>query len=196
MAQYPPSQYTPNRYLSHRIGLLLAVLALTLPLAYLAVAEIEAASPESEPTVVYLVRHAEKTKSHPKDPSLSSVGAQRAAQLALTLRDAGIEHIHSTDFLRTRRTAEPLADRLRLPVELYDPKDLAAVAEKILSTPGRHLVTGHSNTTPQLVELLGGEGGTPIEEFGENDRLYVLLISPTGTVTTLLLRYGDPFNEG
>ena len=36
----------------------------------------------------------------------------------------------------------------------------------------RHLVVGHSNTTPPLVELFGGDAGPPIDEASEYDRLY------------------------
>ena len=62
-------------------------------------------------SVIFLARHAEKTdESH--DPQLSGTGRQRAAELAQLLRDAGIEHIHSTDFNRTKDTAAPLADLL------------------------------------------------------------------------------------
>jgi hypothetical protein len=53
-------------------------------------------------------------------------------------------------------------------------------------------VVGHSNTTTELVTLLGGEPGTEIEESSEYDRLYILTINPSG-VTTLLLRYGSEY---
>jgi hypothetical protein len=88
---------------------------------------------------------------------------------------------------------EPLAVRLALPLEIYNARQLADLAEKLKSLPGRHLVSGHSNTTPELVQLLGGEPGSPIVEAGENDRLYVLTRHPDGRVTTVLLRYGRRF---
>jgi len=142
-----------------------------------------------EPTVIYLVRHGEKLADHPDDPSLSRQGLARAAALADLLVDAGIDHIHSSDLVRTRRTAGPLADRLRLDVEVYDPGNLEDFARHLRATPGRHLVSGHSNTTPQLVGLLGGEAGEPIVEATEYDRLYVLVLQPDGKATTMLLRY-------
>jgi broad specificity phosphatase PhoE len=142
-----------------------------------------------ETTVVFLVRHGEKTQDHPHDPSLSHEGLLRAAALADLLADAGIDHIFSSDFIRTRRTVQPLADRLRLSIQPYDPGDLPALAQILRAQPGRHLVSGHSNTTPQLVALLGGEPGEPIDEATEYDRLYILTLAPSGTVTTLL-RYG------
>jgi len=60
-----------------------------------------------------------------------------------------------------------------------------------LKTPGRRsLVVGHSDTTSELVGLLGGEPGPPIDEPGEYDRLYVVRVGPEGSVTTELRRYG------
>jgi hypothetical protein len=53
-------------------------------------------------------------------------------------------------------------------------------------------VVGHSNTTPQLVGLLGGEAGKPIDDSREFDRLYIVVLGRTGEVTTMQLRYGEP----
>ena len=145
---------------------------------------------EGEETVVYLVRHGEKMLDGSRDPALSRAGLERSAALAELLVDAGVTHVHSSDLIRTRRTAQPLADRLGLPVETYDPRDLAALAVKLRSTPGRHLVSGHSDTTPALVRLLGGDPGGEIDEATEYDRLYVLVLSEDGGATTVLLRYG------
>lgn len=145
------------------------------------------------PLVVFLVRHAEKVDAS-RDPQLSPQGAQRAAALAMLLRDSGIDHVHSTDFIRTRDTAGPVATMLGLgAVELYDPSDLPALRARLTRDGGRHLVVGHSNTTPPLVELLGGDAGPPIDEASEYDRLYVVTIDNEGTVTTVLLRYGVPY---
>ena len=145
-------------------------------------------------TVVFLVRHAEKTDES-QDPELSEAGRQRSRELAQLLRDAGIQHIHSTDFIRSRDTAAPLADLLGLEVELYDWDDPAAFAQSLTNQGQRHLVVGHSNTTTKLVELLGGDPGTEIEHSGEYDRLYVLTIDSSGRATVILIRYGKPFTQ-
>ena len=142
-----------------------------------------------ESLVVVLVRHAEKIDSS-DDPDLSTVGVVRATALASALRDARIEHVHSTDFKRTRNTSAAVASTESLDVEIYDPNDLAGLATKLKESGGRHLVVGHSNTTPQLVELLGGDPGEPIDEPSEYDRMYVITISPDGTVHSMTLRYG------
>ena len=138
---------------------------------------------------VFLVRHAEKTMEK-TDPGLTEAGQARAIALAERLEGEGITHIHSSDYIRTRDTAAPLAERLGLKVEIYDAGDLPSIAEKLKAIPGRHLVVGHSNTTPQLTELLGGDGGTPIVEATEYDRLYVVTIEAGEPVKTYLTRYG------
>jgi broad specificity phosphatase PhoE len=145
----------------------------------------------SEDTVIFLVRHAEKTEAK-DDPALSAAGRQRSRQLANLLSDAEIDHIYSTDFNRTRETAAPIAAMTGLDVELYTWDNPARLAQSLQQDGKRLLVVGHSNTTTELVTLLGGEPGTEIEESSEYDRLYILTINP-GNVTTLLLRYGSEY---
>ena len=149
----------------------------------------DAVAAENQPLVVFRVRHAEKVDDS-RDPPLSEAGKHRADDLSRFLRDAGIQYIHSSDYLRTRDTASPIAERLGLDVELYDPRDLPQLVKALRHTGGRHLVVGHSNTTPTVVELLGGEPGAPIEEASEYDRLYCLTIDAAGQVSTVLMRYG------
>jgi hypothetical protein len=49
-------------------------------------------------------------------------------------------------------------------------------------------VVGHSDTTPELVKLLGGEPGSPIAP-DEYDRMYILTLSADGKASTTLLRF-------
>ena len=165
---------------------------LTLPVMTLPACQ-EAALPATQtqqqlPLKVYLVRHAEKQKGD--DPSLTKAGQARAEALADMLADSGITHIHSSDYNRTRETAAPLAERLGVTVELYDPRDLADMAARLKAAGGRHLVVGHSNTTPQLTTLLGGEGGAPMDDATDYDRLYTVSYKDDGSVVSLQIRYG------
>ncbi|MGJ8559262.1 MAG: phosphoglycerate mutase family protein [Litorimonas sp.] len=140
------------------------------------------------PATVFLVRHAEKLTG--RDPALTVDGEARAAALADLLVDAKIERIHSSDYKRTRMTAAPLAEMTSVDVELYDPRDLPRIAALLKADGGRHLVVGHSNTTGELTELLGGDGGTAIVEATEYDRLYVVTVGADGEATSTLLRFG------
>lgn len=139
-------------------------------------------APIADGGTAYLVRHAEKVTGDaamqiedPRDPPLTSAGQARAEALADRLADAGIAEIWSTDTTRTLDTARPLAARLGIAIQLYDPFDLEGFAAQLKTDPDvTVLVVGHSNTTPQLAEALGAEPGAPIVEATEYDRLYVI----------------------
>ena len=94
-------------------------------------------TPAKEPLVAFLVRHAEKVDAS-RDPKLSAAGNERAKELANVLRDANVKHVHSSDFIRTRGTPAPIAARLNLKVELYDPHDLPSLVRKLRQGGGRH----------------------------------------------------------
>lgn len=149
-----------------------------------------------ETTVVFLVRHAEKAHDDDHDkargPDLTEAGRRRAESLAKVLTPAGVTRIHSTDYRRTLETARPLAEARGLAVETYDARDPDALVKRLRGSSGRHLVVGHSNTTPELVAMLGGEPGPPIEEECEYDRLYILVLGPDRPATTIQQRYGSP----
>jgi phosphohistidine phosphatase SixA len=155
------------------------IILLTLP------AQVE---PQSKDTVIYLVRHAEKTDDS-RDPPLSGLGFKRAKLLAQMLRDTELTHVHSTDLERTRDTAAPIALQSGLDVQIYDPEYLKEFAILLSATPGRHLVVGHSDTTPKLVRFLGGESSDISDH--EYDRLYVLTLESNDDTTTLLIRFGS-----
>src|SRR5215813_7591388 len=71
---------------------------------------------------VFVVRHAEKA-SDANEPSvpLSEAGTARAARLAALLKDAGVSAIYSTDAIRTRKTAEPLAAARKREIRIDEP---------------------------------------------------------------------------
>jgi broad specificity phosphatase PhoE len=162
-------------------------LGATLVAATLIASSCAAPSDQGAATVVFLVRHAEKADDGTDDPPLTQEGQARAASLAGLLRDAGLTHIHSTESRRTLETAAPLSDATGLPITAYDGQALGDLASRIRSMPGRHLVVGHSNTTPALVRILGGDDGGPIEDW-EYDRFYVLTLRGDDAVTTVQLR--------
>jgi probable phosphoglycerate mutase len=160
-----------------------------LPIALIACCSVPAS--HQQPLVVFLVRHAEKVDGS-ENSKLSTAGSERAAGLATTLHDADIEYVHSTDFIRTKKTASPVATKRGVKIGLYEAGDLPALVGQLKSNGGRHLVVGHSNTTPKLVELLGGEPRSKIQEK-EYDRLYIVTIDKDGVASTVLIRFGDAF---
>ena len=140
-----------------------------------------------EAVTVVLVRHAERLDDSPNSP-LNDVGRERVERLRALLADVDFTHVHSTNLTRTLDTARPIADDDGVELILYSPGELEELAETIRATPGRHLVSGHSNTTPRLVEALGGESHGPIDDM-EYDRLYVIVIPPGQAAVTTLLRF-------
>jgi broad specificity phosphatase PhoE len=164
-----------------------------MPLVLAAILLAGALAPVEEPAVVILVRHAEKIDES-RGSDLTPSGKRRARALAEMLRDAGVEAIYSTDFLRTRETVRPAAELIGKPIEIYDGDALPAFARELRSKGGRALVVGHSDTTPELVGLLGGDPGPDIAP-DEYDRIYVLTLSPGGKVSTLRLRFPPGVEE-
>ena len=143
-----------------------------------------AAQDATQATVIYLVRHAEKAEDGTNDPPLTEAGEQRAQTLARMFADAGLTAVHTTAYRRTRATAAPIAAALGITPHEYDPRALAEFAERLKGAGGRHLVLGHSNTTPELVRLLGGAAGPMLEsEYG---RFYEVTITPQGVRTVVL----------
>ena len=151
-----------------------------------------APAPAMSGSVIYLVRHAETT-GEGEDPALSAAGEARAAALTRLLGQVPLDAVYSTDTQRTRQTAQAIASGHGLEINLYDHRRLADLAATLRAHPGRYLVSGHSNTTPPLVELLGGDPGPELDHTWEYDRLYVLMLpAGGGPVATSMLRYGAP----
>jgi broad specificity phosphatase PhoE len=77
---------------------------------------------------LWLVRHAHRldfvrpewfdTAIYPYDPPLSELGHAQAIALAEQLKQAPIDRIYTSPFLRTIQTADPLARILQLPIQL------------------------------------------------------------------------------
>lgn len=153
--------------------------------ALLSAAPAPATAQAGPPALIVLVRHAETVHDDSRDPALSDAGLQRAERLAVLLADAGFTRVHSSPYRRTLQTAGRVAAAVGEDVVEYDPRALPDVAASLMAQPGRHLVVGHSNTTPMLVELLGGDPGPPISE-DEHGRIYVLVPGTDGMVTLVL----------
>jgi broad specificity phosphatase PhoE len=137
------------------------------------------------PTLVILVRHAEKATQPADDPDLSPAGQARAQALTTTLESSGVDVIITTEFRRTRQTAAPLAAARHLqPLVVQSSDDTAAHARAVAAEIARHpghtiLVVGHSNTVPAIVAALGGPTLADICEDRFATLLLVSLSPPT-----------------
>ncbi len=123
--------------------------------------------------VIFLVRHAEKAASpaaaaQPShsmlgdDPPLSPAGEQRAAKLAAALAQSGITAIYTTEFKRTRQTAAPLGEKLKLTPVMSAAKDPGPLVAALKKARGPVLVV---------------------------DNLFVVVRSSAGQATLIRLKY-------
>ncbi len=113
------------------------------------------------PSLIVLVRHAEKASATDPDPSLSEAGRARADALVATLRHAPPNWIVVTSRKRTAETAAPVAATFHVTPQVVSldgggAAHLSAVVEAVRKQRGTVLVVGHSNTVPALVKALGG----------------------------------------
>jgi phosphohistidine phosphatase SixA len=114
------------------------------------------------PTVVIVVRHAEKGTTPANDPPLTEAGTARAKALAKALEATNVQAVITTQLARTKETAKPTADAKGLTMETVQaggpaPAHAKAVADAARKFAGKTvLVVGHSNTVTQIVEALGG----------------------------------------
>ena len=154
-------------------------------------------------TTVFLVRHAEKADVPGQNPPLSEAGRQRAEALGRLLQSAGVRGIYTSQFLRTRQTAEPLAKRLglmpisvSLSVKSSNPREVSDESLRELTRRvGAHageavLIVGHSNSIPEVIRMLGGDAVTKIDESRFDD-LFVVTIYARGRAKVAHLRYGS-----
>lgn len=118
---------------------------------------------------IILVRHAEKADDHPKDPELLPEGIERVAILTEMFSEWPFDKMYSTGYKRTLGTIQPLADVHGLEIELYENDHLFDFAQQILDSDNYDiLISGHSDSTPKMVNYLIGEEiyeEMPIEEY-------------------------------
>lgn len=173
------------------IGSLIAALALGSPLPNPGAAQ---ASSDAGQGVVFLVRHAERAdagmaaaKMAGADPELSEAGKARAASLATLLKEAKIAAIFTTEYKRTRDTAQPLAAAIGIAAAAVDSKDAATLIDRVKASPGNVLVVGHSNTVPDIIKALGVAESVAIAD-DQFDNLFVVIRGPRPALLRLHYR--------
>jgi len=128
----------------------------------------------NSPKTIYIVRHAEK-QLEGKDPELAFVGEVRAKKLAQILEKENIKHVFSTDFLRTKSTAQPTATAANVTITTYDPSKQEEFVEQLRQLEGNILVIGHSNTVSPLANTFITEG-EKFEDLTDLDYDYIYIV--------------------
>ena len=143
----------------------------------------------SELTTYYFIRHAEKNRSdaNDKNPHLIQKGILRAAKWSFALEHIKFDAVYSTDYNRTKETAQPTAERNGLDVTIYDPRQLNSDSF-IANAKGKTvLVVGHSNTTPMFVNAVLGVKKHDHIDDNNNANLYIVTISSSGEKSDTLI---------
>ncbi|MCY1520812.1 Histidine phosphatase superfamily [compost metagenome] len=146
-------------------------------------------------TKIWVVRHAEKDTSDPKerDPDLSPEGKERAMALAKYLKGETLDSIFSTNYKRTKLTAYPAADKIGISIKTYNPQDQKQLAEQLLkNAEGKKiLIVGHSNTVQEILMAFGV--AKPVKELTEEDYDYIFTLTIKGDKKEVKVdRYGVP----
>lgn len=169
--------YTKKQLKMKKITLLLLVLLNT---AY---------GQEADRTTTYfLIRHAEKNLSDSKnpDPELTDAGVARSLKWKKIFNHIDFDAVYSTDFIRTRKTVEPVAQHEQITVSIYNPKNLD-YSKFIKQTIGKNvLIVGHSNSIPNFVnQLIGKDVYKEIDEKKYGFLFIVKIIGDQKEVTVL-----------
>ena len=144
-----------------------------------------------EITTFILVRHAEKADDGTKNPPLTKEGFARSNDLYDLLASTNVTAIYSTDYKRTQMTVDLLAVEKGLEILSYgwkDPKGLlTAMLEK--HAGGIIVISGHSNTTPTVANILLGEEKLAQFDDGDYGNLLVVTVTELGKGKLVHLRY-------
>ena len=140
---------------------------------------------------VLLVRHAEKAAEPANDPPLTTAGETRARDLLEAVREANVSAIITTQFVRTKATAQPTAHALGITPQIVSAQATPAQVAAAIRAHAGHtvLVVEHSNTLPAIIEALGAKRSPAICD-AVYDNLYVVTIDANGKAGVVRAKYG------
>jgi phosphohistidine phosphatase SixA len=147
--------------------------------------------------VIFVVRHAERAATNDPtaskrmmadDPPLTPAGQARAARLATMLASAGIQRIYTTEFQRSRQTAAPLAEKLKITPVMAAANDPAPLLQQLQRSTGNVLVVGQSNTIPDVLKKLGVKDTVTLAD-DQYDDLFIVIRRVGEPSTLIRLKY-------
>ena len=138
----------------------------------------EKTNTETETTTYYFIRHAEKDRSDKtnRNPHLTEAGKIRAEQWSVILSHVTFDAIYSTDYNRTKETAQPTATKNKLELTIYDPRHIDGKSFRAETNGKTVLVVGHSNTTPMFVNAVINNKKYEQINDNNNSNLYIVTI--------------------
>ena len=149
-------------------------------------------SPNPVSAYVVLVRHAEKA-ADADDPDLTEQGRKRANVLAKLMRPIENVAVYSTDFKRTRQTAQPTADEKSVPIQIYNARDPQQLFKSIKEERNgkTFLVVGHSNTTPMLTRALDLKSSYEQLDESVYNKIFLVKLFADGQVESMVLDFPE-----
>lgn len=130
-------------------------------------------------TTYYLIRHAEKDRSDKtnRDPELTRAGKKRAKRWQKYFKKVDFDAVYSSNYHRTKQTAQPTANKQKIEISIYDPRQLYSEDFQNETKGKTVLVVGHSNTTPSFVNKILGMKKYEDMDDNNNSSLYIVTIS-------------------
>jgi len=151
--------------------------------------------PNSYDQLFYLVRHAEKDTTVKGDAPLTDYGFERSYMLADVFRKIRVDEIYSSLRNRTVMTVDSISRMKGMSIKIYDTKKLDSFAIELRSDPTLKsvLISGHSNTTPELASHLADRPKADAGKIGhdEYDAIYIVGIKE-GQNDLFKLKYDSP----
>ena len=136
---------------------------------------LQQASAQSETTIIYFIRHAEKAASSP-NPELSEEGIKRAVRWTTYFEKIPIAVFYTTLTQRTQMTCSTIANSKQKEMIFYVTSTFS-IQEIITKHTGKTiLVVGHSNSIPKQINSFLGEEVYPQMDENEFGNLYTLTI--------------------
>ena len=141
---------------------------------------------EDRMTTFYFIRHAEKRTDQGNDPELTEKGAERAAQWVNYFFLKELDVVLSSDFERTRATAEPLATSKKMNIITYDAKTLTG-AELLKKYKGKTVALfGHSNTINEYTNQFQNDSIYAPLNDADYDHYFQVRVDPSGKSSGVL----------
>ncbi|MEZ4792097.1 MAG: phosphoglycerate mutase family protein [Gelidibacter sp.] len=108
---------------------------------------------------------------------MNADGLKRAKHWSTIFGNIHFDAVYSTDYHRTKETAQPTADKNNIPVLIYQPQNNTVIEEILKNTKGKTvLIVGHSNTVPSFVNAVIGQKKYEDIDDSNNGNLYIVTI--------------------
>lgn len=141
-------------------------------------------------STIVLTRHAERI-SKENDSKLTKEGETRAQNLKNILLPMTPDRIYTSSYTRCVLTTLPLARAMAKPNVHYDVSDSKALLNTILNEhkTSKAVIIGHSNTIPEMLNLLSGSDKYQTFDDNEYSKLFLVQTKGLGDSKIMELTY-------